>query len=534
MINENIPMKLLLISLQSNASLIGLKYVAANAKANGHEVKILFLPGYLERELRSSIEEFISAYSPDLIGISLMSIEFYPAKNLSRLLKRKFDSPIIWGGVHAMIKPEECIKYADYVCTAEGEHVLVSLLDHLKDNGMKKVPEIPGLWANHNEEIIQQPDAQPESDLDKLPFQEYLPDNFFGFHKERIYNFSENEGLFRRYALYGGTCHMLISTRGCPFKCSYCGNSAFAGTYGKQVRERSVESVMKEMMEVRKNPFVLYMNFQDDCFFTHSREWIKRFCEEYKKHIRLPFIARVIPTMIDREKMHMLKDAGLCWIVMGIQSGSDRVNFEIYDRKVRFSTVKKAAAIIAETGAAPFYEMIVDNPYESEQDQIETINAMSALKKPYIISLAHLTFFPGTTLAEKAANDNMVSPDAYLYRYLLKINDTYLNKLLAAIPYVPGFFVRYLNKPEKDRKTFHISLLNALSFFVKRCVEPLMFLLITSRSLNYKLHWILRTILGNWRSTVSRLVSSYLGRGDIEYGQRLKLARQKMPELFEK
>ncbi|KPK02432.1 MAG: hypothetical protein AMK71_02280 [Nitrospira bacterium SG8_35_4] len=510
-------MKLLLISLQSNASLIGLKYIAANVKDKGYDVKILFLPGYLECDLHSAIREFVTAYKPDLIGISLMSIEFYPAKNLSRLLKNAFDIPIIWGGVHAIIRPDECIRYADYVCTGEGEHSAVLLLDHLKRNGRDALPEIAGIWVKHHGEVIKQENAPPESDLNTLPLQEYLPDYFFGFHKGRIYNFGEHEGLFRLYALYGGTCHMLISTRGCPFKCSYCGNSAFVSVYGRRVRERSVENVIEEMKEVKKDPYVLYMNFQDDCFFTHGKEWMKLFCSEYKRHIGLPFIARVIPTMIDREILHMLKDAGLCWVVMGIQSGSDRVNFEIYDRKIRFSAVQKAASIIAETGAAAFYEMIVDNPYEREEDQIETINALSSLKKPYVVSLAHLTFFPGTSLAERAVKDGIVTRDAYLYRYLLNVNDTYLNKLLSILPYLPGWIVRYLNKPEMQRKAFHISALNFM----------------TSRALDYRINWIFRTITGNWRSTFARLISSYLGKGDLEYDQRLKLAKQEMPELFE-
>ncbi len=527
-------MKLLLISLQSNAYVTGLKYIAASAKDRGHDVRILFIPGYLEPALNPAIEYFIGDYNPDLIGISLMSIEFYPARNLARLLKKRFDIPIVWGGVHTIIKPGECIKYTDYICTGEGEHAVVSLLEHLGDKGRGVPPEIPGLWANYNGEIIRQPAAPPENNLDALPFQEYLPDYLYGFHNNKIYNFSENERVFRMYALYGGTCHMMITTRGCPFKCSYCGNSAFLAVYGRKIRERSVENVMAEILEVIKNPFVLYINFQDDCFFTHSRQWIRKFCEEYRRHVKLPFIARVIPAMMDREKMLMLRDAGLCWIVMGIQSGSDRVNFEIYDRKIRFESVKNAADIISETGAAPFYEMIVDNPYETEQDIMETIKAVSTLKKPYIVSLAHLTFFPGTPLAEKAIKDNIVTPDAYLYRYLLNIEDTYFNRLLAITPCIPGALAGYLNRPEKTRRPLHVSLVNILFFMVKRAVEPAVFLFVTIRSLNYRPDWIIRTILGNWRSTLSRLVSKYLGKGDLEFDQRLALARKNMPELFEK
>lgn len=525
-------MKLLLISLQSNAYVTGLKYVASNARAHGHEARILFLPGYLENSLSTAIEEFICNFNPDLIGISLMSIEFYPAKNLTRLLRERFDIPVIWGGVHAIIKPEECIKYADYVCTGEGEHAVVALLGHLGTCGRNVLPAIPGIWMNHDGETIRQPAANPEKNLDILPFQEYLPEYFHGLHSGRIYNFYKNQRLFRRYALYGGTCHMMITTRGCPFHCSYCGNSAFMSVYGRKVRERSVKNVIDEIMEVRKNPFILYINFQDDCFFTHSVEWISEFCRQYKKHVNLPFIARVIPTMMNREKLFMLRDAGLCWIVMGIQSGSDRVNFEVYNRKIRFSSVKKAADIIAETGAAAFYEMIVDNPYETDEERMETVSAVMTLKKPYIVSLAHLTFFPGTPLAERAVKDNIAASDAYLFRYLLNIDGTYMNKLLAVTPCTPRFVVRYLNKPVTMRSRRQVLLLNMLHFTVKRIIEPAMFLFITARSLNYRINWIARTVLGNWKSTLSRLVSKYLGRSDLEFDKRLAHAKKNMPELF--
>ncbi len=525
-------MNLLLISLQSNAYVTGLKYIAANVRAHGHDVKILFLPGYLEAELHPEILKFIADFKPDLIGISLMSIEFYPAKNLTRLLKNAFDVPIVWGGVHALIKPDKCIRYADYVCTGEGEHVTVSLLTHLEtEHGT--VPEISGLWSKSNGEIITQPDAPPEMELDRFPMQEYLPMYFYGYHNNRIYNFSINENLFRQYALYGGTCHMLVSTRGCPFKCSYCGNAAFVKVYGKKVRERSVSDVIAEMREVIKNPYVLYMNFQDDCFFTHSMEWMEEFCSGYKKHIKLPFIVRVIPSMMDREKMLMLKDAGLCWIVMGIQSASDRVNYDVYDRRIKFDSVKAAAEVISETNTAPFYEMIVDNPYETEEDMMTTINAMASVKKPYIGSLAHLTFFPGTPLAERAAEDRIAEPDTYLYRYLLHIDETYVNKLLSITPNMPGSIVRWLNRSEEMRKPYHDTILNLMYFIIKRAVEPAVFLFITMRSLNYRPDWIYRTVIGNWRPALSRMVSRYLGKSDLEFAQKLKLAKQKMPELFE-
>jgi radical SAM superfamily enzyme YgiQ (UPF0313 family) len=302
--------------------------------------------------------------------------------------------------------------------------------------------------------------------------------------------------------------------------------------YGRKVRERSVYDVMQELKEVKKNPYVLYINIQDDCFFSHDLEWVKAFCEQYKKHINLPFLVRVIPSMMDREKLSLLRKAGLSWIVMGIQTGSDRVNFDVYNRKIHFSAVMKTAEIISQTRVAPFYEMIVDNPYETEDEKIETINGMAKLKKPYTVSLAHLTFFPGTSLAERAVKDNIVTPDAYLFRYIVKIDKTYFNKLLYMTPYVPQILIRYLNKPDASSKFVHVVLTNILFPIVKRTLEPAVYFYISTRALDYNISWTVKTVRRGWRSAVSRVVFNFLGKSDLEYDQRLVWARKNMPALF--
>ncbi|MCK5504122.1 MAG: radical SAM protein, partial [Thermodesulfovibrionia bacterium] len=424
--------------------------------------------------------------------------------------------------------------YADYICIGEGERVVVSLLDHLNDRGKDVIPEIPGIWARLNEEIIKQPNGTPESNLDSLPHQEYLPDYYYGFHRKKIYNFAKKPALFRKYALYGGTYHMMLTTRGCPFNCGYCANALLAKVYGRKVRERSVENCIEELISVKKDPHVLYINFQDDCFFVHNREWIKEFCEEYKKHINLPFMVRAIPTMLEREKLFMLKDAGLSVVILGVQTGSDHVNFDIYDRKIHFTSVKKSAELISESRVLPYYEMIVDNPYETEDDMIETIHSMTKVKKPYTISLAHLTFFPGTPLTQKALNDNIIDSDAYLYRYMVKIDYTYLNKLLYLAPYLPTLFISYLNKPAAARKVIHLILTNSLFFIVKRTIEPAVYMFLITRSLDYNVKRTAKTLLCNWKSALAKLLFNFLSRGDMEFDERLKLARKEMPSLFEK
>jgi len=304
--------------------------------------------------------------------------------------------------------------------------------------------------------------------------------------------------------------------------------------FGKKIRKRSVDDCIDELKLVKRDPYVLYINFEDDWFFSHDSEWIKRFSEEYKKHINLPFMVRVFPGVLDREKLFMLRDAGLSLVIMGVQTGSDRVNFEIYNRKVKFSSVLKAAELIHESQVAPYYEMIVDNPYETEEDQMECINAMAKVKRPYTISLAHLTFFPGTLLTDRAIKDGIADPEAYLTRYMVKIDSTYFNKLLYLAPYIPRSWTGFLNRPEMSRKAVHNLLTNSLFFAVKRTIEPAVFFFVLMRGLKYNINWTIRTVTGNWKSALAKLLFNFLGKGDMEFDEKLALAKKEMPALFEK
>jgi hypothetical protein len=230
----------------------------------------------------------------------------------------------------------------------------------------------------------------------------------------------------------------------------------------------------------------------------------------------------------------MMKDAGLSMLIMGVQTGSDRVNFEIYNRKVKFSSVMKAAELINESKVAPYYEMIVDNPYEKEEDEMESIRAMAEVKRPYTISLAHLTFFPGTQLTERAIEDKIADPEAYLTRYMVNINNTYFNKLLYMTPYIPRVLIEYLNTKAAKRNSLQIWITNCLFFLVKRTVEPAVFFFVLTRGLKYNLNWTVRTVTGTWKSALTKFLFNFLAKGDMEFEERLALARKEMPGLFEK
>ncbi|MFQ5646810.1 MAG: B12-binding domain-containing radical SAM protein, partial [bacterium] len=125
-------MSILLISLQIDSDVIGLKTLHAHFLKNNFNSTLLHLPYFTRKNYNRYLEhinEFVSKISPDFIGISLMSIEYFMARDLTEHLKRSLKSiPIIWGGIHPTISPEKCLDHADYVCRGEGEQTMIDVM----------------------------------------------------------------------------------------------------------------------------------------------------------------------------------------------------------------------------------------------------------------------------------------------------------------------------------------------------------------------------------------------------------------------
>ena len=146
-------MKVSLISPYSEISSIGLRTLSSYLKSHGVSTRLIFLP--LQRNFYSR-EEFLSypdnvinmlsqlLEDVDLIGFSLMSNYYNSIKDLSIKLKRKLPGkPILWGGIHPTVVPEECLEIADYICIGEGERPCLELCKNLSEGkSAKTIPAI--------------------------------------------------------------------------------------------------------------------------------------------------------------------------------------------------------------------------------------------------------------------------------------------------------------------------------------------------------------------------------------------------------
>jgi radical SAM superfamily enzyme YgiQ (UPF0313 family) len=423
-------MNILLISLQKDPNVIGAKYLHYYLLNHNYNSTMLFLPKYRRRDKNIiSIKKFINKVNPEFIGFSLMSEEYIPARHLTISLKKDFKSiPIIWGGIHPTISPEECLNCADYVCVGEGEKTILDVANAI--NKGKTLENINNLCYIKNNKLIKNRLYPLITDLDSIPIFEHIPAN--SYIQEKNCNIIKlTKKVFNKYDRFRGLSYDVMTSRGCTFSCTYCCNNFISKLYNtKKIRRRSLDNTIFELKKaIADNPEIDLINFTDDCLLSGSDDTIKEFCKVYKKEIKKPFFIKSMPIYINETKIKHLKYAGLVWVEVGLQSGSDRTCKDIFHRKSFQSDFLNAAKILHKYEVAPYYDIILDNPFESDEDRIETIKAIIKIKKPFYLVCFSLTFFIGTELqkmAKRECPDKIENP--YKKDYL-KYHNTAINNI---------------------------------------------------------------------------------------------------------
>lgn len=271
---------------------LSVRLLSSYMKAKQHNVFILFISGEPDHKTAENVVSFLEEKKIGLIGISLVTDDFIKARIITEQIKRRLEIPVIWGGAHPSIKPEECLKFSDMVCVGEGEEAIAELVCSLEKKDENT--NIKNIYFKKKNKIIYNDLRSLNKDLDSFPFQDIDFNNHFLISsKNGIENFRE-EFLGKRYNI--------ICSRGCPFSCSYCYNNSRRKLYlgkGCYLRERSSDNVLLELEKAKnKLSSVKIINLWDDNFLNRSEEDLRKFSEKYKKLIKFPFFCLANPHYI--------------------------------------------------------------------------------------------------------------------------------------------------------------------------------------------------------------------------------------------
>ncbi len=377
----------------------GVCYLSAYLKKNGHEVFLVFEPkqfsrAYLRNEFLAKVFsreklnlEKLKKNNPDLIGFSCTTAHYQWAKDFAHKVKKILPKiPIVFGGVHPTLVPELVMeeKAVDFVCQGEGEKPLLELLKSLEE-GLKPGSDdfiIQNIWYKKDGEpkknslrpLLQNLDELPY--LDKDLFRNFLPDHY------------------REYSYY-------FTSRGCPYNCSYCGNEQLRRIFiglGKYVRRMSPKRAVEEIVYLKKTYGTKYILFEDDVF-AMDEKWLSEFLPEYKKRAGLPFTCFGHVKLLTPKIVKLLKDGGCDLLWFGLQSASEKVRKDVFQRYETNEEIIRATDLCREQNIQFMVDHILNVPYDTRGAIKEALTLYNRIK-PSMINCYNLLYFPKAKINE--------------------------------------------------------------------------------------------------------------------------------------
>lgn len=380
---------------------ISIRSLSAFLKARGKECLCFFCQEPLTEGAIKALAVIMKEQCVALAGVSLVTDDFAKAVRVTEFIRKELRVPVVWGGSHADVMAEESLAHADMVCKGEGEEALVELAQAVEQgNGYGSIANI---WSRQGGSITRNPMRELCADLDGYPFPEFDAGTHYYLRK----------GVFEQ-GRRGREVYNIMGSRGCPYCCRYCYNNYRRGSYegkGVYVRSRGIKSVLTELALARRSYGGLReVNFWDDSFFIRGREELLEFSARYRAEVALPFNVLGEPMAFDGEKLRILADCGLKSVQMGVQTGSDRVNREVYGRHILAKEMIAVARAVHEAGVKAKYDIIFNNPYETQDDIRQTLMMLLDFPLPLTLDGFNLIFYPGTEITRRALADGLIAP----------------------------------------------------------------------------------------------------------------------------
>lgn len=338
---------------------LGVSYIASNIRQKT-DAKITVIDTTFHKD-KEEIKKTILKNNFDIIGISTMTTMINDALRIAEFVKkRKPRAKVILGGPHPTVMPEETLsnKNVDAVCIGEGEEAFV---DIIKNKG--SFENIIGIWYKKRGKIIKNEARGPINDISALPFPavDMLP----------LQKYFENWFQLDSVAFNLKGIN-IITSRGCPYQCTFCQPTLFK-IFGNIIRRRSPENVADEI-EMLKNKYnINAFMFQDDTLVV-DRQWVYDLCNLLiSRKLNLVWGCNARVNLVDEAMFRKMKEAGLRKVFIGIESGSQRILDEIYDKRITIKQIINATKILKKLDLRTQGYFMIGAPTETIKEINQTI-----------------------------------------------------------------------------------------------------------------------------------------------------------------
>ncbi len=356
-------MKIALINPSVPGSLkkenLGLAYLASTLEADGHVTRII------DEIIGQDVEKGLDDFRPDIVGISFMTMYALRAYELSDRIRKERGLTVVLGGAHPTALPEEAIEHADCVIRGEAEWTFPKAITSGKLEG-----------------IIEQ--LTPD-ELDELP----IPSRW-QLDLDAYANAGEElAGL--SYRTLG-----IITSRGCPFHCTFCINSKRES----KLRFHSPERVVEEVKYLVERHDIQSIAFFDELMATDSKRF-KGICEAMiqKNLHHLKWECQMHAKTIRPDVLEVMKRAGCSQVAIGFESGSQDV-LDSINKNANVEQNLEAARMVREAGLRVRGCFIIGTPGETRMDVKKTERFIKKAKIDFA-SVHYMTPMPGTVLFDQ-------------------------------------------------------------------------------------------------------------------------------------
>lgn len=339
-----------------------------------------------DHALWSEIERRVVSENPDLIGMTCNSGNMDTTALLVKRLKR-LGLPVVLGGSHPTVLPEQSLRYtsADMVAVGEGELTFVRLLNALLSG--ESLAEIPSLVWRNGEEIVVNPKGILIDSIDSLP----IPDRSF---IQRLDYFGE----------------VMMTGRGCPFNCGYC---ASRNIWGKSVRLRSAGSIIQELEMLARQSESLpdplpgkgVVKIVDDTFTVNKKRTLALLEEIISAGLnRMEFTGGVRADTLDEDVVQKMREANFRRVTLGVESGSPKI-LKMIRKGETNDEVKRALELLREAGIRSHAFFMIGFPDETSED-IEMSKRLILEAQPDYVEVNMVTPYPGTDLFTRLISED--------------------------------------------------------------------------------------------------------------------------------
>ena len=354
---------------------LGLAYMAAVLEQNGFEIRVYDCPVCEIDHVKLKSE--LSSYNPALIGIGSMTPTIESAFKSARVSKEACPSAkVIIGGPHVTFMDKETLieePAVDVVARGEGEDTILELAQQLPK--LARLEEIEGITFRKNNQIIQNPIRPLIQNLDALPrpAYKYIPVD--------------------KYRVTGRRLLPIMTSRGCPFACSFCAASQM---FGARFRGRNPQKVLDELEWLRDTYGAEGVAFQDDTLTFDRKRAVELFDGMVERGIHLPWGCGTRADTVTKELLGKMRKAKCDEICFGVESGCQRVR-DTLKKRVTTEQCKSAIKWAKEEGIFVTVSVILGYPGETRETLLQTLEFVRQVD-PDDVWLCHATPYPGTEL----------------------------------------------------------------------------------------------------------------------------------------